>query len=106
MEMGDLSLGPEEYYGEYLGVGVKIKRAGRTERSDYFAIYSDRTDETLPEDAYFLGAFSGPRTNHPMVIRQEAQRWLERNKLQALRRLIAQRHILFGSGPLESGAPF
>src|SRR5579859_6430866 len=87
MELDDLSLGPEEYYGEYLGVGIRIKRLSRTETIDDFVIYSDRTDETLPEDAYYLGTFSIARTGHPIAIRQAAQRWLESNKLQALRRL-------------------
>jgi hypothetical protein len=54
----DLSLGTEEYYGEYLGVGITIKRLGSTETLDDFAIYSDGTDETLPEDAYYLGSFT------------------------------------------------
>jgi hypothetical protein len=86
----DVSLGPEEYYGEYLGVGIKIKRLGRNETLDDFAIYSDRTDETLPEDAYYLGAFTVPRVAHPSAIRLAARYWLEKNKLDALRRLIAR----------------
>jgi hypothetical protein len=102
MEIGELSLGPEEYYGEYLGVGIRIKRLSRTETIDDFAIYSDRTDETLPEDAYFLGAFSAPRISHPIAIRLAARRWLERNKLQALRRLTAQQRLHFGDDPAES----
>ncbi len=103
MEASDFSLGPEEYYGEYLGVGIRIKRLGRGVAIDDFAIYSDRTDETLPEDAYFLGAFSVPRISHPAAIRLEARRWLEMNKLQALRRLTTQRRLQFGTDPADAG---
>ena len=102
MEITDLSLGPEEYYGEYLGIGIRIKRLGRAETSDDFVIYSDRTDETLPEDAYVLGTFSTPRASHPGAVRLAARSWLERNKLEALRRLVTQHRLRFGDGPVET----
>ena len=102
MEITELSLGAEEYYGEYLGVGIRIKRLSRTEIADHFVIYSDRVDETLPEDAYVLGSFSIAHTSHPGAIRLAARTWLERHKLDALRRLLAQHRLQAGDKPGES----
>jgi len=51
--VGDLSLGAKNTTASTWGVGIRIKAAQPPETIDDFAIYSDRTDETLPEDACF-----------------------------------------------------